>query len=83
MAPYKTSLQFPTAILVVNIIGLTLSFISVVLRLWARHVRNVKWRLSDYTIIASWVSTALYNYLPYSCQDVVWLTPVSSFSPLA
>ncbi|KAI1150271.1 hypothetical protein F4825DRAFT_427485 [Nemania diffusa] len=57
MAPYKTSLQFPTAILVVNIIGLTLSFISVVLRLWARHVRNVKWRLSDYTIIASWLFT--------------------------
>ncbi|KAJ8109466.1 hypothetical protein ONZ43_g6129 [Nemania bipapillata] len=57
MAPYTTSLRFPTAILAVNIIGLTLSFLSVVLRLWARHVRNVKWRLSDYTIIASWLFT--------------------------
>jgi hypothetical protein len=55
MAPYRTSMTFPTAILVVNPSGLIISFIAVVLRLWMRKLGRAKLRLSDYTIVASWV----------------------------
>jgi hypothetical protein len=55
MAPYRTSMTFPTAILVVNTGGLIISFIAVVLRFWVRKLRRTKLRLSDYTIVASWV----------------------------
>ncbi|KAF2681996.1 hypothetical protein K458DRAFT_371306 [Lentithecium fluviatile CBS 122367] len=57
MAPYKTSMIFPTTILVVNSTGLLLSFVAVVLRFWARKIRRTKLRLSDHTIIASWIFT--------------------------
>ncbi len=56
MAPYDTSMRFPTVILVVNTVGLTLSFLALVCRIWARVIRKKRMGLSDYTIIASWVS---------------------------
>lgn len=48
-------MRFPTAVLAVNTVGLALSFLAVNLRLWSRYMRRVKLKLSDYTIIVSWV----------------------------
>ncbi|KAG8164087.1 hypothetical protein KVR01_006005 [Diaporthe batatas] len=57
MAPYSVDMVFPTAILAMNSLGLGLSFMAVVVRLCARHARNIRWRLADYTIIVSWIFT--------------------------
>ncbi|KAF3062123.1 hypothetical protein GL218_03952 [Daldinia childiae] len=57
MAPYTPSMRFPTAVLVVNSIGLAISFAAVGLRFWSRSLRRVKTRLSDYTIVISWLFT--------------------------
>ncbi|OTA99273.1 hypothetical protein M426DRAFT_89003 [Hypoxylon sp. CI-4A] len=57
MAPYSRSTKLATAVLAVNSVGLVLSFISTLLRFWARYIRRVKWRLSDSMIIASWLFT--------------------------
>lgn len=46
----------PTIVLVVNSVGLSLSFFAVVLRFYTRVVRRKRFNLSDYTILASWVS---------------------------
>lgn len=55
MAPYSSRMAFPTTVLAVNTVGIALSFLVVVLRTYARLSRNIKFRLCDYTIIASWV----------------------------
>ncbi|KAI1386116.1 uncharacterized protein F4822DRAFT_306263 [Hypoxylon trugodes] len=55
MAPYSTDMQLATAVLAVNSCGLALSSISVALRFWARSIRKLQLRLSDYMIIASWL----------------------------
>ncbi|KAI0888724.1 uncharacterized protein GGS22DRAFT_152222 [Annulohypoxylon maeteangense] len=55
MAPYNTSMRFPTAVLIVNSCGLALAFFAVLLRFWARYIRRVKVRLCDYMIVASWL----------------------------
>ncbi|OTB13180.1 hypothetical protein K445DRAFT_170932 [Daldinia sp. EC12] len=57
MAPYTPSMRFPTAVLVVNSIGLAISFAAVGLRFWSRSMRRVKLRLSDFTIVISWIFT--------------------------
>ncbi|KAI0844754.1 hypothetical protein F5Y00DRAFT_255798 [Daldinia vernicosa] len=55
MAPYTPSMRFPTAVLVVNSVGLAISFAAVGLRFWSRSMRRAKVRLSDYTIVVSWI----------------------------
>ncbi|OCL13442.1 hypothetical protein AOQ84DRAFT_436331 [Glonium stellatum] len=55
MAPFSPKMHFPTAILVVNSVGLALAFLAVVLRLWARRMRRVTMRLSDFSIIVAWL----------------------------
>lgn len=59
MTSYSELEAFPKAILAVNSIGLAISFAAVVMRLWTRLALKIRPRLSDYTIIASWVSDAI------------------------
>ncbi|EPE34577.1 hypothetical protein GLAREA_10271 [Glarea lozoyensis ATCC 20868] len=54
MAPLNTSMKLPMGLLVVNSVFIMLAFIAVVLRLWARSLRRMKWRFDDYAIIMSW-----------------------------
>ena len=56
MAPFSPKMQFPTALLFINSSGLALAFSAVVLRLWARRMRRVTLRLSDYSIAVAWAS---------------------------
>lgn len=69
MAPYTADMTFPTAILVVNSIGLGLSFIAVVLRFCARYVRRITMRLADYTILAAWVSQRPHRVIVDSANN--------------
>ncbi|KAK4173610.1 hypothetical protein QBC36DRAFT_293235 [Triangularia setosa] len=57
MAPYNVRMAFPTTVLAVNSVGLLLSFTAVALRFYSRSLRGTKMRLSEYSIIASWVFT--------------------------
>lgn len=63
MAPYTVDMVFPTAILVVNTLGLGLSLFAIVVRFCARYVRKAKLRLADYTIVAAWASEILLGQL--------------------
>lgn len=49
-------MSFPTTILVVNSAGLGLALFAIVLRFWSQATRGTKHNLSDYMIVASWVS---------------------------
>ncbi|KAK4200388.1 hypothetical protein QBC40DRAFT_71452 [Triangularia verruculosa] len=57
MAPYNVRMAFPTTVLAVNSVGLLLSFTAVALRFYAQSLRGTKMRLSEYSIIASWIFT--------------------------
>ncbi|KAK0744966.1 hypothetical protein B0T21DRAFT_399250 [Apiosordaria backusii] len=57
MAPYNVRMAFPTTVLAVNSVGLLLSFTAVALRFYSQSLRGTKMRLSEYSIIASWLFT--------------------------
>ncbi|ROW15995.1 hypothetical protein VPNG_02566 [Cytospora leucostoma] len=53
MAPYTVDMVFPTAILVVNTLGLALSLFAIIIRFCARYVRKAKLRIFTLGLIAS------------------------------